>query len=209
MIPKTVRDFVSKTEEILGDQLISIVLVGSFARGDETPSSAVDLFVLVSDIDNDILKSIGHVVHGIVAQNEINPAVISKSEIQNHPDLFDIHKIRHEGKTLYGSLPDGILPVESELDVAKRIAAEVLMGSRHYLAVAEPVEKFAGGKLWSWILKPLSYALRYYHFHNTGNYVGKYNELAQKFPILWLDPVDDHQRIIEGSIIICEKIINS
>jgi len=156
MIPKTVRDFVSKTEEILGDQLISIVLVGSFARGDETPGSDVDLFVLVSDIDNDILKSIGHVVHGIVAQNEINPAVISKSEIKNHPDLFDIHKIRLEGKTLYGSLPDGILPI-----------------------------------------------------HNTGNYVGKYNELAQKFPILWLDPVDDHQRIIEESIIICEKIINS
>jgi hypothetical protein len=183
--------------------------VGSFSRGDEEVDSDIDLFVLVKEIDFELLKTVGNIVQEIKSKNEINPAIISETEFLNHTELFDLPRIQHEGIPLFGQLLDIIVPDGSELNVAKRIAAEVLMGSRHYLAVAEPVEKFAGGKLWTWILKPLSFALRYYHFHNTGYFVRKFDELAQEFPILNLDSVDDCLRIIEESIIICEKIINT
>ena len=48
------------------------------------------------------------------------------------------------------SLRDASAPVsatEDELALAKRTASEVLMSSRHYLAVDEPESNFAGGKL--------------------------------------------------------------
>jgi hypothetical protein len=83
------------------------------------------------------------------------------------------------------------------------------MSSRHYLAVAEPASKFEGGKLRVWNLKPLSFALRYYHFHKTGHYIRAYRDLAEEYPILRLDPVVDHQRIVSESIDACEQILDA
>ena len=209
MIPPPVHEFVARTKETLGGNLISIILVGSFARGDVKPDSDIDLVLLVHEAGIDILKAVGRIVQGIDTEYEINPDVISETEFQELPELFNFHAIRLEGKVLYGRIPEDIIPAESELMAAKKTAVEALKSARHYLAVAEPPEKFSGGKLWDWVLKPLRRALRFYHYSNTGIYIMDFGQLAEEYPVLKLDPVIDHQQIIEESITICEKIMNT
>jgi predicted nucleotidyltransferase len=209
VIPKPAREFSDGAEELLGDNLLAVILVGSFARGDQTEGSDIDLFVLVKQVDFSLLRTIGDFVSGISTPNEINPAIVSLSEIRAHPDWFEVHKLHHDGVTLSGQLPKDISASESELTVAKRIAREVLMSSRHYLAVSESEESFAGGKLWTWHLKPLGFALRFYHYHETGNYVPNITDLKLLYPILGLNPVVDYQQIIEDGIVQCEAIMST
>jgi predicted nucleotidyltransferase len=207
--PEPASQFVDAASNELGDNLVAVLMVGSFARGEQASSSDLDLCVLVNRIDLQVLRAIGELVTSIATPNEINPAVVSIDELRAYPDLFEIHKLRHEGVLLWGGMPNDIVPVESELILAKRIASEVLMSSRHYLAVAEPSYKFTSGKLRPWNLKPLSFALRYYHFHKTGRYLRRFTALAEKYPLLELDPVADHQQIIQGCIDVCEEILSA
>ena len=114
-----------------------------------------------------------------------------------------------EGIILYGKLPNFSSNTESELDIAKRIARDVLMSSRHYIAVSEPGDNFRGGKLFTWNLKPLGFALRLYHLSQTGEYIKSVRDLAVKYPVLALDPVKDWQRVLLECMKVCEKIIES
>lgn len=209
MIPDVAYVFSERARQSLGDRLIAIYLVGSFSRDDEGPDSDVDLFVLVNEVDPGLLSHVGSIVQEIQDTREINPAVVSLAELGSRPDLFDVAMVRHDGIALVGELPAGRAYVEDELEMAKRTAKDVLMSSRHYLAVDEPREKFAGGKLWTYVLKPLSFALRLYHYHTTGVYVREFRDLVKEYPVLALDHVRDHQRIIVDSIRLCEEIIRA
>jgi hypothetical protein len=97
----------------------------------------------------------------------------------------------------------------SELDLAKQIAHDVLMSSRHYIAVDEPEQNFASGKLWIWNLKPLTFALRFYEYHLSRRYIRGLNELSRKYPVLKRDPVTEYSVILDECISICEKILKT
>lgn len=209
MIPDVAHEFSERARQSLGDRLIAIYLVGSFARDDEGPDSDVDLFVLVKEADLGLLNDVGAIVPGIQSNREINPAVVSLAEFNTRPELFDVLKVWHEGLALMGELPAVTGLAEDELALARRTARDVLMSSRHYLAVDEPEEKFAGGKLWPYVLKPLSFALRFYHYHNTGVYLRAFGDLAREYPILALDPVSDCRTIIIDSITLCQEIMGA
>jgi len=209
MIPKTLELFTQQLEMVIKDNLKAVVLVGSFARGDQTNQSDIDLFVLVNKIDTGLLETIGEINRAIDSPNEINPAIVTLAEYKKTPDLFDFHKVDLDGVLIYGELPTGVSPKNTVLDLAKTIAQEVLMSSRHYIAVAEPEEKFKSGKLYTWNLKPLSFALRYYHHYMNSVYLKSYKDLVQVYPVLGLDPIKDHKEIILGCIELCEEVINA
>jgi predicted nucleotidyltransferase len=205
-LPHSARRFTGACRTALGARLRAVVLVGSFARGDASPASDLDLIVLVDRADVALLDRVGAVVASIESPHEINPSVIAVAELRAAPELFDWLLIKHEGRLLDGQLPADIACCQTELDLAQKIA-EVLLSARHYLAVAEPAANFAGGKLRPWILKPLSYALRFYEVHRTGHYPRRYADVASRYPALALDPVRDHRRLLEAALEICETIL--
>lgn len=209
MTPEAAQQFVSTCVAELDGRVIAILLEGSFARGDNRDHSDIDLFVLVDEVDSPLLRQIGSIVSGIQTQHELNPAVVSTAELQAYPELFEYLRVKHDGLMLHGALPAIDVPNEAELGIAKRIAQEVLMSSRHYLAVAEPKEKFASGKLYNWNLKPLGFALRFFHLAQTGEYIRSTRDLAARYPVLSLDPVKDWQRVLQECIATCEKIIGT
>lgn len=184
-----------------------MILIGGFARGDSSTTSDIDLIVLVDRADVALLDRVGAVVASIESPHEINPSVVAVTELCAAPESFDWLVIKHEGRLLDGELPPDVTCRQTELDLAQKIAAEVLLSARHYLAVAEPAENFAGGKLRSWILKPLSYALRFYEVDRTGDYPRRYDDVASRYPVLALDPVRDHRQLLEASLAICETIL--
>lgn len=209
MIPEASQRFAEACAARFGETLIAVLLEGSFARGDQREDSDIDLFVLLDTVDGSVLEEIGSIVAGIEAQNELNPAVVSLAELEQYPELFGYLRVKHDGIVLHGALPEIAYSGESELDIAKRIARDVLMSSRHYLAVAEPEGNFAQGKLYDWNLKPLGFALRLFHFARTGDYIRSVRDLAAKYPALGLDPVKDWQRILHESLEVCEQILRT
>jgi len=209
MVPEAAKLFVYKCVEELDGRLLAILLEGSFARGDNCDHSDIDLFILVDTVDNSLLHQIGLIVSGVQTQHELNPAVVSTAELQAYPELFEYLRLKHDGIALYGALPEVDTPSGTELGIAKRIAQEVLMSSRHYLAVAEPEEKFARGKLYNWNLKPLAFALRFFHLAETGEYIRATRDLAAHYPVLSLDPVKDWQQILQECIATSERIIGT
>lgn len=53
-IQKIIRDYTSKIEEVLGDNLSKVILYGSYARGDQRENSDIDLMVLTTLTDDEI-----------------------------------------------------------------------------------------------------------------------------------------------------------
>jgi predicted nucleotidyltransferase len=209
MAPEPARAFVGKCRERFPDRVQAVILVGSFARGAQRPKSDIDLIVLVDRVDNGLLREVSKVVASVSTANELNPALVATSELLRDPDIFDWLPIKHDGVVLLGELPQVSSCRMSELDLAKLIAHDVLMSSRHYLAVAEPPEKFAGGKLWVWNQKPLAFAVRFYEYHKTGQYTRSFREISQRYPVLARDPVTEHVVILEECIEICEEILRA
>lgn len=209
MIPEPARTFTNLVHDLLADDLLSVILVGSFARDDERADSDIDLFVLLPDASNPATRSIGMIVRSISSPNEINPAVVSDAEFRQYPDWNELIKIRHDGIALHGHLPRDVAPVETELVLAKRIAHEVLMSARHYLAVDESPESFTSKKLWIYNLKPLSFSARYYHYAKTGHYIRRFDDLKGEYPVFSLDPVKHHGAVIEGCVELAQEILHA
>ena len=208
-IPEAAQRFTDACMEKLDSRLIAVLLEGSFARGDNRERSDIDLFVVVDAVDSSVLAQVGSIVAGIETENELNPALVSLAELETYPELFEYVRVKHDGIVLHGALPEIDSRAGSELPMAKHIAHEVLMSSRHYLAVSEPEKNFAGGKLYEWNLKPLGFALRFFHLAQTGEYIRSSRELAIQYPVLDLDPVKDWQQILRECISACEEIIGT
>ena len=209
MIPEAAQKFADSCAAECGASFIAVLLEGSFARGDNREDSDIDLFVLLDKVDSSVLDQIGSIVARIETRNELNPAVVSLAELESYPELFEYLRVKHDGVLLQGALPEIKSPEESELDIAKRIARDVLMSSRHYLAVSEPGVNFARGKLHNRNLKPLGFALRFFHLAQTGEYIRSVRDLATRYPVLDLDPVKDWQHVLQECMRVCEKIIGT
>ena len=207
--PEQAQQFARRCGDRLPGRVYTVILTGSFARGDQRPDSDIDLIVLVDHADKELLQAVSGIVTSIPTTNELNPAVIATSELLRDPDIFDWLPIKHDGAVLLGELPEVPPSRLSELGLAKQIAQTVLMSSRHYLAVAEPAENFSGGKLWLWNLKPLAFALRFYEYHLSGHYIRPLPELAAKYPVLSRDPATEHATILDECIEICERILRT
>ncbi|MFN2228207.1 MAG: nucleotidyltransferase domain-containing protein [Anaerolineae bacterium] len=207
MIPEAARQFAGSCAAQFQDNVVAVVLEGSYARNDEGPDSDIDLYVVVRRLDSDVLGQIGEIVSTICSRHELNPAVASQQELESHPDLFGYTRVKLEGIVLYGELPEIEVDVESALRVAQYIAHDVLMSARHYLVVSEPEERFATGKLYWWNLKPLGFALRFFHLYQTGEYIRSLGDLSKHYPVLTLDPVRDYRQILLDCISVCERII--
>ncbi|MCK6604662.1 MAG: nucleotidyltransferase domain-containing protein [Ignavibacteriaceae bacterium] len=104
--PQVFSEISSELQKVLGDKLKKIILYGSYARGDHSADSDIDILVVIDDSDvrkyNDILS-------------EIELSILSRygfliSFIQEEQSFYDFHKnslpffrnVVEEGKVLYG-----------------------------------------------------------------------------------------------------------
>ena len=85
---------VEEVKKIYGERLKSVILYGSYARGDFRPDSDVDIMILLDISESDYLD------------NDLDIKPIAKSEahfikwIENYPFYANVHK---EGVILYGA----------------------------------------------------------------------------------------------------------
>ena len=102
---KVVQDM--KKEMIYGEALVRITLFGSYARGDFTDESDIDIFVIVDLAEDELIRFRKAMVHLTFETNleydiDIEPVIMSLEEycrwVETHPLLKDVQK---DGVSLY------------------------------------------------------------------------------------------------------------
>jgi len=188
--------FVAALVEKQTDNIKAIILTGSYARGEATDSSDLDLCCLFKHIDTNVLASVGEVVRTLPVHYddlEVNAQCLTADEFKRGYFLNFISPliIHFEAVLLYGDCSLNEIPL-SEIELTyKKIMVEVLLSVRHYISVDEPKENLTYKKLNAFILKPLMFALRLERYLKTGNYPLSTKELQStcdshlKILVLW------------------------
>lgn len=81
-IRKTINDFIKEVKEMLGDRLKKIILYGSYARGDYTKNSDIDIMILTDFNDKEIEEyrdKISDIAFNIELEKEIYISPIIKN----------------------------------------------------------------------------------------------------------------------------------
>ena len=59
-MPQTMQNlmelYITEIQKIYGDHLRKVILYGSYARGDNTPESDVDIMIIIDDSEDNVLK---------------------------------------------------------------------------------------------------------------------------------------------------------
>ena len=181
--------FVNKIYEVVNDNLISVFLTGSFARGEATENSDLDIWCIFNKLDTDILAEIGNISRNLpVNYNklELNSQCLTINEFQSgYFSKFLAYPIIYmEGILLFG---DDITkrPIQDEEveKVYKEFLSEILLSIRHYISVNEPAEKLVHQKIKTWVLKPLMFALRLERYLHNKQYPLTINDLLSAFDV--------------------------
>jgi len=180
MEPRELIDlFLDRCRQAFGPRLECIILTGSYARGEQSPQSDIDLWVFINKLNVQDLEQVGAIIKQIGNRPELNPQCTSFAEFQTaaFKNQFTHAQFYLDGKVLFGELPKPA-PTQSEIaSTASSIAAMVLMSARHYITVNESGESLAKGRLQKWVLKPLMWSLRYRCYSISKNYPRTLDEL--------------------------------
>lgn len=109
MISTMLGQYIEKLREIYGDHLQSVILYGSYARGDFRPDSDVDIMILIDLTDMEI-KKFRHQLSAITYDfNEkydldIKPLAKSDAHFKKWLRAYPFYtNVKREGVTLYGT----------------------------------------------------------------------------------------------------------
>lgn len=188
--------------DTFGSKLDSVVLTGSYAKGDYTPRSDIDIWMIFSSLNIQDLKQATVLVENFCETPEINIQCVSAEELLTKPfkKWFSPVQIYVDGIVLHGKLPP-YLPYNSEIrNYAASIAVEVFMSARHYISIGEKEESLAAGRLLKWVLKPLSWVLRYNILLRNSIFPRNFDDLL-RFTIdkSELEIIEEYSEILDGS----------
>jgi len=184
---KLLNAFINSAVTIENDNIISIFLTGSFARGEATENSDLDIWCVFKTLDSSTLFKIGEIVRNLpISYNnlEINAQCLTLDELKskNFSKFLAYPIVNLEGILLFGI--DLAIEKAKTYDVEKiykEMIAEILLSVRHYIAVKEPVEKLTHQKIKTWVLKPLMFALRLERYLHTKQYPLTISDLSNAY----------------------------
>ncbi len=175
-VERILNDFILSLIQKQSLNLKSVFITGSYARGDATDVSDIDLWCIFQQVDLNVLSDVGWCVRNITEQQpslEINPQCLSVNEFESvyFADWTEKAVKVLDSVLLYGDdlIGNNVSKAYVEL-IYKKYLADVLLSIRHYLSVDEPVEKLTCQKIQRYILKPLMFPLRLERWCTSGNY---------------------------------------
>jgi len=173
--------------EVEQDNIASIFVTGSFARGETTEGSDLDVWCIFDEVSTETLNRVGLASRNLpISYNdlEINAQCLTLDEFNsNHFSKFLAYPIIYaEGVLLHGKDIAARTVQECEIEkTCNEFLADILLSIRHYIAVNEPAEKLTYAKIKTWVLKPLMFALRLERYSTTGHYPLTITELLNAY----------------------------
>ena len=109
ILTEVLKKYVNDVHEIYGDKLKTIILYGSYARGDFRPDSDIDIMILV-DLSDDEIRRKGHMLSDVTFNYNFNNNLEIMPIVKNW-DHFNrwlraypfYNNVRNEGVELYAA----------------------------------------------------------------------------------------------------------
>jgi predicted nucleotidyltransferase len=103
------RQYVEELQKIYGTRLKSVILYGSYARGDFEPDSDIDIMILL-DLSDMEIKTYRHQLSGLTYdfnmdhELDIKPIAKSQEQFEKWQDSYPFYNnVNKEGVKLYGT----------------------------------------------------------------------------------------------------------
>jgi hypothetical protein len=141
--------FADLVSRVLGDNLVSLILYGSAARGDFDPRrSDLNLLMILRDVTPISLRPLGEAIRSWVKQGQPPPWIFSEQGFRASADVFpmEIEEMKDAHRVLRGVNPlDGLQIERSDLRAQlEREARQKLLQLRTYYAATEADGKALG-----------------------------------------------------------------
>ena len=107
-IQNIAKDAVEKVIDLLSDKIYKIILYGSYARGDYTPESDIDIMILLDCTEEEVRsyrEKVCVIASRLSLDNDIEVSLMlnDKKSFYDRLDLLIFYQnIQKEGVTLYG-----------------------------------------------------------------------------------------------------------
>jgi len=171
------EQFLARLRQAFGDRLIFVAHHGSWARGEATPGSDIDVFVILDCIEETDLKTYRRLIHSMPhAQAVASSFLGSLSELKAWP-RYEQLQCWYGCKVLHGTL-EGLIehPKDSDLIEDIRVKASTnLHHARHYMLHPHDL-KVVVNKLY-YPFKECFYGVQSWILLTTGKYYARKDEL--------------------------------
>lgn len=212
------QEFISQLKNKQKENLLSMYLSGSYARGDASDNSDLDVFCVFKILDSNVLYDVGFSARNTsVAYNnfEINSQCMSIDEFNSRvfENWSEVSVRVLDSILLYGNdlCNKEVSNIEIE-KIYKKYLVEVIMSIRHYISVDEPKEKLTHSKIKTYIFKPLMFALRLERYCETTEFplsnmdlLFSYNDEKRILVEYFMDKdkfnkdiADNHQKVLSN-----------
>ena len=166
--------FLNALNDHFGDRVWFVGLQGSFARGEATETSDIDMVVILDELSASDVATYNTMLDALPHRELICGFLSGKSEILNW-DPSDLFQFYYDTKPIKGSL-DKLLPLIDDDAVTRAIkigACNIYHGCVHNMLIDKSEEILRG------LYKSASFAIQAIAFKQTGKYISHQKDLLE------------------------------
>ena len=174
-INKWMNTFITALETTFPDRVYFLGLQGSYARGEATDTSDIDVVVILDKLTFEDVVAYNSMLDTLPSRKLICGFISGKDEILNW-EKSDLFQFYHDTKAIKGSL-DEFLPLIEESDVDRAIkigACNIFHGCVHNTLHEKSDDILRG------LYKSASFVLQAICFKCTGKYISLMKDLREK-----------------------------
>ena len=167
-----IKDFLKSLRKSFGDRVWFVGLQGSYARGEATEMSDIDVVVILDDLSASDIKAYSEMLDGLPHRELICGFISGKNELLNW-EPSDLFQFYYDTKPIVGSLDEllGLIDCEA-IDRAIKIGAcNIYHGCVHNMLHEKSADALRG------LYKSASFVLQAVAFKQTGRYIKSQREL--------------------------------
>ena len=187
-IESWIDGFLKVLEDSFGDRVWFVGLQGSYARGEATETSDIDMVVILDELSATDIRTYDTMLNGLPHRELICGFLSGKDELLNW-EPSDLFQFYYDTKPIKGSM-DELLTLLDKEAVARAIkigACNIYHGCVHNMLYEKDEEMVRG------LYKAASFVVQAIYFQQTGNYLSHQKEL--------LEVVSPEERVIVDTFI--------
>ena len=168
------NDFIQKLNEVFANRVWFVGLQGSYARGEATESSDIDVVVILDKLNASDIQTYHDMLDTLPHRELICGFVSGKDELLNW-EPSDLFQFYHDTTAIKGSLDD-LLPLIDNAAIDRVIrmgAGNIYHGCVHNMLHEKSEEMLKG------LYKAASFVVQAIVFKQTGNYIRHQSQLLQ------------------------------
>ena len=169
------KDFQTRLDETFGNRIFFLGLQGSYARGEATASSDLDVVVIFDELTPADLQTYGTLLDKLPHREKICGFICGRKELENW-ESADLFQFYHDTLPIRGSL-DSLLPKLDASAVNRAISMGVCgiyHGCVHNLLHGRDEDALRG------LYKSASFVAQAICFRETGRYIRRQSELREQ-----------------------------